>query len=104
MTETEFIALAQKTFDDLEAYLEALGEDLDIERQGNVLTIETDDGFQIVINQQTPMKQIWLASLKGGYRFDWIDSHWLESAKSQTIEAVLSTLLTRKLGHKVELS
>ncbi len=104
MTETEFIALAQTTFDDLEAYLEALGEDLDIERQGNVLTIETDDGFQIVINQQTPMKQIWLASLKGGYRFDWIDSHWVESAKSQTIEAVLSALLTQKLGHKVELS
>lgn len=103
MTETEFIALAQKTFDDLEACIEALGEDLDIERQGNVLTIETEDGFQIVINQQTPMKQIWLASLKGGYRFDWMDAHWVEAAKSQTIEDVLSGLLTQKLGHKVEL-
>lgn len=103
MTETEFIALAQKTLDDLEERIDELNEDLDIERQGHVFTIETEQGFQVVINQQTPMKQIWLASLKGGYRFDWNGSHWIESAKQLTLEAVLSSLLTEKLGHKVEL-
>lgn len=103
MTETEFIALAQKTLDNLEERIDALNEDLDVERQGNVFTIQTEQGFQIVINQQTPMKQIWLASLKGGYRFDWNGLHWVEANEQQTLEKVLSSLLTQKLGHKVEL-
>ncbi len=103
MTETEFIALAQKTLDDLEERIDALNEDLDIERQGNVFTIETEHGFQVVINQQTPMKQIWLASLKGGYRFDWDGSHWIDATEQQTLDGVLSRLLTQKLGHPVNI-
>ena len=60
MTETEFIALAERTLQRLESAVEDVDDDIDLSRQGNVLTIEFDDGFQIVINVQVPTRQIWL--------------------------------------------
>lgn len=104
MTETEFIALVEKTFDDLENQLEDLDLDLDIERQGHVLTVEIVPGFKVVINRQTPFKQVWLASLKGGYRFDWNGQSWIERQHCKELKGVLSELLSSKLGQKVELA
>ena len=59
MTETEFIELAESTLQRIQSAVEAVDDDLDVDRQGNVLTIEFDDGFQIVINSQTPTQQLW---------------------------------------------
>ncbi len=57
MTETEFIELAESTLQRIQSAVEAAADEVDVDRQGNVLTIEFDDGFQIVINKQrrTPL-------------------------------------------------
>ena len=65
MTETAFIALAERTLQRLESAVEDVDDDIDLSRQGNVLTIEFDDGFQIVINVQAPTRKIWLANFNG---------------------------------------
>ena len=71
MTETEFIALAERTLQRLESAVEDVDDDIDLSRQGNVLTIEFDDGFQIVINVQAPTRQIWFACFKGGQHYSF---------------------------------
>lgn len=103
MTETEFIELAEATLQRIQSAVEEVDEDLDVDRQGNVLTIEFEDGFQIVINRQTPTKQIWLASLKGGHHYEWCGSDWLETNSKHSLAEDLSILLTKKLGRAVEL-
>ncbi len=50
------------------------------DRSGNVLTVEFDDGEQIVINIQNPTQQVWLASrASGGFHFSFDGSRWLDS-------------------------
>lgn len=103
MTETEFIELAESTLQRIQAAVEAAADEVDVDRQGNVLTIEFDDGFQIVINKQTPTQQLWLASLKGGHHYERSGDQWVDTCSSRTILQDLSALLTQKLGRNVEL-
>ena len=103
MTETEFIELAESTLQRIQAAVEAAADEVDVDRQGNVLTIEFDDGFQIVINKQTPTQQLWLASLKGGHHYERSGDQWVDTCSRRTILRDLSALLTQKLGRKVAL-
>lgn len=103
MTETEFIELAEATLQRIQAAVEAVDDELDVDRQGNVLTIEFDDGFQIVINKQTPTRQLWLASLKGGHHYERTGEQWLDTCSHHSIAEDLSSLLTQKLGRSITL-
>ena len=63
MTETEFLTLADSTLSAIEAALERVCNEteLDVEcsRSGNVLEIEfIDNGSKIIVNSQAPMQEI----------------------------------------------
>ncbi len=78
MNETEFHQLVDSQLERIEAAIdEACGADIDYETSGNVMTLEFDDGSQIIINRQEPMREIWLASKSGGYHFKSIDGEWI---------------------------
>lgn len=104
MTESEFLKLAELTLQRIQSSVEALSDDLDVDRMGNVLNITFDDGFQIVINIQAPMQQIWLASRRGGQHFDYQNGQWLETCSRRDLYKAIGTLLTQKLGLVDELS
>ncbi len=103
MTETEFIELAEQTLQSLQAAVESACSDWDVDRQGNVLTLQADDGFQIVINKQTPTRQIWLASLKGGHHYELEGEEWVDTCTRQTLKKALESLLTERTGRPVRL-
>ncbi len=103
MTETEFIELAEQTLQSLQAAVESACSDWDVDRQGNVLTLQADDGFQIVINKQTPTRQIWLASLKGGHHYEREGEEWVDTCTRQTLKKALESLLTERTGRPIRL-
>lgn len=65
MNETEFHQLVDSQLERIEAAIDEAGADIDYETSGNVMTLEFDDGSQIIINRQEPMREIWLASKSG---------------------------------------
>jgi len=74
MTESEFLALADSTLKAIEAGLEQIANesDLDVEcsRSGNVLEIEfVDNGSKIIVNSQAPMQEMWVAAKAGGFHY-----------------------------------
>ena len=78
MTETEFIAAADRLFDQIENALDQEDPDVEADRSGNVITLEADDGSQAVVNKHVVTQQVWLASLHGGYHFSINDKgQWL---------------------------
>ena len=103
MTETEFIELAEQTLQSLQAAVETACDDWDVDRQGNVLTLQAEDGFQIVINKQTPTRQIWLASLKGGHHYEREGEEWVDTCTHQTLKKALEALLTERTGRLIKL-
>ncbi len=89
MTETEFLELAEAEMNRLQDEVEAKYDDADCTRSGNVLTIELEDGAEVVVNIQAPMQEIWLASHLGGYHFAPRAGDWISSRDGRNIRTVL---------------
>ena len=65
--ESTFHAVADRTLAALlETIEDTLGDGLDVDLQGGILTIELADGGQYVINKHAPNQQIWLSSPASG--------------------------------------
>ena len=85
MNDSAFESLADSVLDTLE-------EGLDAERQGSVLTVESDDGTWIV-NKHAPTRQIWLSSPKSGarhYAFEPGSGLWQDTRGGADLLATLS--------------
>ena len=62
MNETEFLRYSDQLFAHIEDQLDQCGADFDCEHNGNVLTIEADNGTQIIVNRHTPNQELWIAT------------------------------------------
>ncbi len=103
MTETEFVAACEQVLGDLEEALDALPIDTDTERSGLVLTIELEDGSKIIVNGNTPLREIWVAARAGGFHFRHEGGRWLDTRGGQSLHACLSDCLSRQAGRTVVL-
>lgn len=104
MTESEFLALAEDTLDAIERAVEACGADVEATRTGNVLTLELADASRIVVNSQTPMRQIWVAAKSGGFHFERADERWRDTRDGAELFAALSRIVSAQGGQPVVLS
>lgn len=77
MSDSAFESLADSLLATLE---EALGDHVDAELQGGILTVESDVGTWIV-NKHAPTRQIWLSSPVSGARHYALDEggRWLDT-------------------------
>lgn len=102
MTETEFMAVSQKVIDGIEAAFDAAGIDVDLERKGDgILEIEFESGSKIVINSQTPMRQIWVAARSGGFHFAQHGAVWMDTRSGERLQALLARVTAEQSGQTV---
>ena len=108
MSEQAFQQAAQQTLDAIESGLErivdSVGVDIDLERQGNVLTLTFEDDAQIVINSHSAAQEIWVAARSGGFHYRLRDAHWIDSRSGEELFAALSRLVSEQSGTAVRLS
>lgn len=103
MTESEFLALVERTLGAIESALERAsnGCNLDIEcsRSGNVLEIEfVDNGSKIIVNSQAPMQEIWIAARSGGFHYKNEDGRWVNTRDGSELFASLSKVVSEQGG------
>jgi CyaY protein len=98
MSESDFLAAAERTLAAIESAVEACDADVDATRAGNVLTLELSDGSKIVVNSQTPMRQIWVAARSGGFHYEWRDGGWRDTRDGSELFAALSRLVSAQGG------
>ena len=90
--------------DDIEDALERSGLDADIDRSGNVMNIDFDNGEQVVVNRHGPAQQMWLASRRGGLHFSFKEGQWLCTRTSEDFWKALSETISGVCGRRVALS
>lgn len=94
MNITQFRTLTEQLFSNIEVYLDDYSEehdiDIDYETNGNVITISFPNSSKIIVNTQEPLYQVWLATSKQGYHFDYIDDQWICSRTNQNFKTVFS--------------
>lgn len=106
MTETEFLHVAEETIFAIEDALDDCEVDIDFDTMAEVLTLIFDNKSQVIINKQTPLKQIWVAAKAGGFHFDYHDEKqdWvLNSDSSKSLSECLNEYCTAQAGETVDL-
>jgi len=104
MTESEFLTQSGALLGRIEEAVEATGLDADIERKGDgILELEFDNGSKIVINSQTPMRQIWVAARSGGFHFESKEGTWCDTRSGEPLFDTLSRVISEQSGTPVRL-
>lgn len=107
MTESEFLQLADQALVSFEETIEALGEqldlDVDIERQGYVLTLDFDRFGKIIVNAQAPMMELWVAAKSGGFHFARKNGQWTNTRDGETWGPALSRIVSAQIGQALVL-
>ena len=100
MTETEFHGAVEGVLARIEAALDA-HDDLDVSLEGGVLTIECPDASRVIVNRQTPNREIWVAARSGGFHFRHREGAWRDTRSGDELFSALSRLVEAQSGEKV---
>ena len=92
MTESEFNQRVDDILEQIENAIDESGADIDYETAGGILTLTFENDTRIIINRQTPVSQIWVATKLGGFHFDYhADSDsWVKDDDGTELFAALS--------------
>jgi CyaY protein len=107
MNESEFNDIVDDIFVEIEDAIEEAcvetSADIDYETTAGILTLSFENGSQIILNRQTPLKQIWVAAKQGGFHFDFNaeSEDWLCNGKE--LFAALSEYCTNQAGQAIKL-
>ncbi len=83
MTDSEYMDRAEALLKAVETGCDRINDesdaDLDNQRVGGMVTISFANRSQIVINQQKPLHEIWMATKAGGFHYRWLDGQWQDT-------------------------
>lgn len=83
MTDSEYMDRAEALLQAVEKACDRINDetdaDLDNQRVGGMVTITFANRSQIVINQQKPLHEIWMATKAGGFHYRWLDGQWQDT-------------------------
>jgi CyaY protein len=108
MTESEFLALAESTLNEIEQAFDRLFEqdivDVECKRSGNVLEIEfVDNGSKIIVNSQAPLQEMWIAARAGGFHYKRVGDEWRNTRNDTEFFTSLADFATEQGGAPVKL-
>ncbi|SPE21592.1 Protein CyaY [Burkholderiales bacterium] len=103
MTESQFLRNVELTLGQIESAIDDARIAAECSVSAFVLTIEFDDGARIVVNAQTPMRQLWLASRSGGIHFGFDGTRWCDLRSGEEFFVALSRVVSEELGQNVVL-
>ena len=104
LSDAEFQMRVEDTLKDLEFAFSRLADerDIDVEMQGNVLTVTFEEGEpgKFVISPNSSVGQIWVSARLASYKFDWSDTanEFVLPQSNELIKAVLERLTREQLG------
>jgi CyaY protein len=97
MNESEFHGAVDAVLARIESSLEDEG-DLDVDLESGILTVTCADGSKVIVNRQTPNREIWVAARSGGFHFAWRDGAWRDTRSKDELFASLARILASQAG------
>ncbi|CAG9239967.1 Iron-sulfur cluster assembly protein CyaY [Paraburkholderia tropica] len=101
MADSDYLSRAEAVLAAVERGVDASGADIELERSGNVLTLEFENRSKIIVNLQPPMKEIWIAAKAGGFHYRFIDEQWLDTRTGTEFFSALTAYSTEQAGETV---
>ena len=99
MNESEFHQAVDAILARIEAAVEAA--DLDSDLEAGILTIECPDASRIIVNRQTPNREIWVAARSGGFHFAHREGAWRDTRSGDELFASLARIVELQSGVRI---
>lgn len=103
LSETRFNTLVDQVLVAIEDALEASGADIEFETVGGILTLEFANGSKIIINRQTPNREIWVAARSGGFHFRMQGDAWVDTRGGPPLAERLAACVLDQSGEVVRI-
>ncbi len=101
MDETEFHRAVDGVLSRIERAAEATGG-IDADLEAGILTLECPDGSRIIVNRQTPNREVWVAARSGGFHFAWRDGAWRDTRSGEELFASLARIVLAQGGESLD--
>ena len=101
MTESEFHRAVDAVLARVEASVEN-EEGLDVDLESGILTVTCPDDTRVIVNRQTPNREIWVAARSGGFHFTWRDGEWRDTRSGDELFASLARIIAAQAGVNVD--
>lgn len=99
--ESRFAALADATLETLcDTVDDVLGDEIDADLQGGILTLALEGGGQYILNKHAPNREIWMSSpVSGATHFAHVDGKWVSTRDASVVlYEVLAAELNARYG------
>ena len=103
MNESEFNQQIDDLLMEIEDAIEESGVDIDYETVAGILTLDFENGSQVIINRQVAMRQLWVAAKSGGFHLEWVEEQWVTSTTKEIMSALIDRVCTEQSGESVSL-
>ena len=108
MTDSEYMDQAEALLKAVEVGCDRINDetdtDVDNQRVGGMVTLTFANRSQIVINQQKPLHEIWMATRAGGFHYRYLDGLWQDTKGQGEFFAALSHSATEQSGRVLRFS
>ena len=101
MTESEFHRAVDGVLARIEASVEDV-EGLDFDLESGILTITCPDASRVIVNRQTPNREIWVAARSGGFHFTAREGAWRDTRSGDELFASLARIIESQAGVHVD--
>jgi len=100
MDESDFHRAVDAVLARVETALEA-HDALDVDLESGILTVTCADGTRIIVNRQTPNREIWVAARSGGFHFAHRDGTWRDTRSGDELFASLARIIASQAGVRI---
>ena len=108
MNDLEFLDRAEQVLMAVEQCCDRINDatdaDVDVQRSGGMVTLVFDNRSQIIINQQKPLQEMWMATRSGGYHYCFDGQHWQDTKGAGEFFAQLSADASTQAGMALQFS
>ncbi|CAB3790253.1 Iron-sulfur cluster assembly protein CyaY [Paraburkholderia caffeinitolerans] len=101
MPDSDYLSRAEAVLTAVERVVDGAEADIELERSGNVLTLEFENRTKIIVNLQPPMREIWIAAKAGGFHYRFIDGEWRDTRTGTEFFSALTAYASEQAGEPV---
>ena len=98
LEESDFHERVDALLASIENDLESAEADIDSEINAGILTLEFANRSKVIINRQTPNREIWVAAKSGGFHFRFDGAVWRDTRSNESLETLLSRVISAQSG------
>jgi len=69
-----------------------------VDLESGILTLTCGDGSRIIVNRQTPNREIWVAARSGGFHFTHREGAWRDTRSGEELFASLARAIASQAG------